>query len=451
MAPIKSHNKSRTGCRTCKKRKVKCDESSFPRCRNCTYRGVGCDWPENLAPLSDSSFASLDEPTPSTSRPNTVQCSHRLDTNNNDQVLSVSISSNTHNLDMASMELLHHWITDTCQWLLDGDQSLDGPCLHLEALQVTLPKLAVAYPSLMHAILSLASMHIHSLGHIYDARFGVSQDYYALALYHQKRSQDQTLAPCPEKTCPGDDNCSNTATANFMAHVLLSILDFCTSSLDMGFDSNTQLKQMIAWMENQRQHFTTAFFPHRSQLKAGPLGSMLNTTSIFTACQDIPAHPSAFVQPITFPSSLHSITSVYVEENDLHGIGSAEVYKDAVRGLEHTFKIFAYNAPFRAIFTFPAVLPSKFLLLLHEWRQRALVILAHFCGLFQESQVLTQNKLGWWWGSGRIDFVLLIRAMLTEKWQLYLDQTMVEARANGGQLDVPVFEALYTQGLEAVA
>jgi hypothetical protein len=39
-API--HRRARTGCRTCRARKVKCDESK-PICRNCTSRGFSCD------------------------------------------------------------------------------------------------------------------------------------------------------------------------------------------------------------------------------------------------------------------------------------------------------------------------------------------------------------------------------------------------------------------------
>jgi hypothetical protein len=234
-----------------------------------------------------------------------------------------------------------------------------------------------------------------------------------------------------------------------MANLLLSILEFCVSTLDVGFDSHKQLTQIVAWMENQRTHLTAFFFSHRSQLNAGPLANMLDLSTMFAGDvdADISSISSAFIRPIAFASSLNSIASVHVEENDIHGIGSAEVYQDAVRGLEHVYKIFSCNAPLRAIFSFPAVIPSKFILLLHERRHRALVIFAHFCGLFQESRELTQKKLGWWWGNGRIDFVLLIRGMLTEKWQLYLDRTMVEARASGRQLDVPLGEAFYASSL----
>ncbi|KAJ5091284.1 hypothetical protein NUU61_006154 [Penicillium alfredii] len=41
--PRKSHTKSRNGCRTCKRRHIRCDES-FPQCGNCTRHNCRCDY-----------------------------------------------------------------------------------------------------------------------------------------------------------------------------------------------------------------------------------------------------------------------------------------------------------------------------------------------------------------------------------------------------------------------
>ncbi|KAF8417381.1 hypothetical protein EV426DRAFT_623172 [Tirmania nivea] len=40
--PRRPHNKSRTGCRICRRRKVKCDET-HPTCKNCQRRGLGAE------------------------------------------------------------------------------------------------------------------------------------------------------------------------------------------------------------------------------------------------------------------------------------------------------------------------------------------------------------------------------------------------------------------------
>lgn len=43
----RSHTKSRKGCKTCKRRHIRCDET-FPQCRNCTKHQVRCDYLENV-------------------------------------------------------------------------------------------------------------------------------------------------------------------------------------------------------------------------------------------------------------------------------------------------------------------------------------------------------------------------------------------------------------------
>ncbi|KAH8823965.1 hypothetical protein DL96DRAFT_243052 [Flagelloscypha sp. PMI_526] len=443
MAPIKSHKKSRKGCRTCKKRKVKCDETNFPRCRNCTIRDINCEWPANLAPSSPPS-SPLDERSASTSDIGTDFSSHPA-TSGEDQALSMYDSSITQTLDMVSMELLHHWTTETCQWLLYGDRRIDASSLnHLHTFSTALPRLAVGHPSLMHAILSVTSMHIHSLGHADYAGFGPRQDYYALAVHHRRLSEDQAQTPCPEKTCPGDDHCPNMATAQFMANLLISILEFGCSILDMGFDKTKQLTLLIAWLESLRKRLTAFYFLYRGHINAGPLGNVLNFTSIFTGTEDMDIS-SEFP---AFPSSLHSISRVHSEENDPDGTGSAQAYQDTVRGLEHIHKIFTRNAPLRAIFSFPAVLPSEFIQLLEQRKPRALIILAYFCELFQGNGQLPQEKSGWW-ENGSTDFVSLIREMLTEKWQLYLDKIIGEARGGGTALGVSGSTAIQPQTLAA--
>ncbi|KAF6843840.1 C6 zinc finger protein [Colletotrichum musicola] len=51
----RSHPKSRTGCRTCKNRKIKCDEHK-PSCRNCIKHAVPCDFLQSQRHSSASSL-----------------------------------------------------------------------------------------------------------------------------------------------------------------------------------------------------------------------------------------------------------------------------------------------------------------------------------------------------------------------------------------------------------
>ncbi|KAL2871849.1 putative C6 transcription factor RosA-like [Aspergillus lucknowensis] len=51
--PRKSHTKSRFGCRTCKRRHIRCDET-FPQCGNCTKHNCRCDYMD-VATVHDES------------------------------------------------------------------------------------------------------------------------------------------------------------------------------------------------------------------------------------------------------------------------------------------------------------------------------------------------------------------------------------------------------------
>ncbi|GES62287.1 C6 transcription factor RosA-like protein [Aspergillus terreus] len=58
--PRKSHTKSRFGCKTCKRRHIRCDET-FPQCRNCTKHNCRCDYMD-VAAIHDESSAARKSP-----------------------------------------------------------------------------------------------------------------------------------------------------------------------------------------------------------------------------------------------------------------------------------------------------------------------------------------------------------------------------------------------------
>ncbi|KAF1947426.1 hypothetical protein EJ02DRAFT_333941 [Clathrospora elynae] len=57
----RSHTKSRKGCRTCKRRHIRCDET-FPQCRNCTKHQVRCDYMDNPTAMMPESPQSSQQP-----------------------------------------------------------------------------------------------------------------------------------------------------------------------------------------------------------------------------------------------------------------------------------------------------------------------------------------------------------------------------------------------------
>ena len=59
--PRKGHTKSRRGCYTCKRRKVKCSEK-LPECDNCTRIGLVCEYPEPPNPSALSRLVTRSGP-----------------------------------------------------------------------------------------------------------------------------------------------------------------------------------------------------------------------------------------------------------------------------------------------------------------------------------------------------------------------------------------------------
>ncbi|ORY16362.1 hypothetical protein BCR34DRAFT_476268 [Clohesyomyces aquaticus] len=57
----RSHTKSRKGCKTCKKRHIRCDET-FPQCRNCTKHQVRCDYMDSPTAMVPDSPKSPQQP-----------------------------------------------------------------------------------------------------------------------------------------------------------------------------------------------------------------------------------------------------------------------------------------------------------------------------------------------------------------------------------------------------
>ncbi|KAH7407025.1 hypothetical protein DE146DRAFT_606989 [Phaeosphaeria sp. MPI-PUGE-AT-0046c] len=57
----RSHTKSRKGCKTCKRRHIRCDET-FPQCRNCTKHQVRCDYMDSPTALMPESPQSPQQP-----------------------------------------------------------------------------------------------------------------------------------------------------------------------------------------------------------------------------------------------------------------------------------------------------------------------------------------------------------------------------------------------------
>ncbi|KAK3293305.1 uncharacterized protein B0H64DRAFT_403963 [Chaetomium fimeti] len=164
------HRKSRTGCRNCKARKVKCDEGR-PVCHPCTVRGDKCVYlvappparvsrSRTTSPASSSDSRPASTPAPASaftpaSSPDFVLVGRHADTIT--QQPQFIPSGHT----QADMRLLWFYTTATYASFSTGqlkERSVDV------VLRVNVVQQAFANPFLMNCILGLTAMHINHLG-----------------------------------------------------------------------------------------------------------------------------------------------------------------------------------------------------------------------------------------------------------------------------------------------
>lgn len=104
------HTKSRNGCMTCKRRRVKCDETR-PVCRNCTNLRLECRYASTA----------------------TLGCA---------------------DLQIMNLRLLHHYVCEVAQTIASSGIST------LSIWQIDVPEMGFKYPFLMHAILMFSATHL---------------------------------------------------------------------------------------------------------------------------------------------------------------------------------------------------------------------------------------------------------------------------------------------------
>lgn len=164
MPPRRSHKKSKTGCRRCKARKIKCDEV-HPRCGNCVKHGVPCDFehPEVLAELQQAlSVGSPSTPASSADLRSpidwaAVPASPAIPLYRPPSTPAIS-SATPAGHRLLELKLMHHYTALTCKTF-----TFTAPVTE-DIWKITVPNLAFAGSQhLADAILAVAALHLRSL------------------------------------------------------------------------------------------------------------------------------------------------------------------------------------------------------------------------------------------------------------------------------------------------
>ncbi|CAK4030053.1 related to UPC2 Regulatory involved in control of sterol uptake [Lecanosticta acicola] len=151
----RSHTKSRKGCKTCKRRHIRCDET-FPQCRNCTKHQVRCDYMETVGADAEGQ-SSPEQPslvfTPGTeSRIDLWQQTGSFPYPN----LQVFPPPQTHEYSKNELRLIHHISSISNDLVVKGTTNLT---IWTQKVSKFL-SIAASYPYVMHALLSFSANHL---------------------------------------------------------------------------------------------------------------------------------------------------------------------------------------------------------------------------------------------------------------------------------------------------
>ncbi|KAJ5300426.1 uncharacterized protein N7443_005428 [Penicillium atrosanguineum] len=156
----RAHRKSRAGCLTCKKRRIKCDEQK-PHCQRCQKKGIQCDYSTESNSSLDGNAKKSVEIISTPSDPSTICFSFSLDNvmENVEGTLSLdpkwssyalTAPGSTHSM---SGIAFHHFVK--C-----STETIAQPAIR-DVMRTDMIRVSFATPYLMYTILGVAMLHMN--------------------------------------------------------------------------------------------------------------------------------------------------------------------------------------------------------------------------------------------------------------------------------------------------
>ncbi|KAK8123113.1 hypothetical protein PG984_011783 [Apiospora sp. TS-2023a] len=335
------HIKSRSGCKNCKKRKVKCGEER-PRCRNCSRRGSLCDLADDsTVPDAPVRQPAVSPPAPTPDAPDSQTTSLPLPRAPTTNYHGAGLGGFT----VLDLELLHHYTTSTGPTL-----SSDPVTRHYYLVDV--PKLGFSHPHVLYSILALAASH---LGHFRPE----SRQYYYAEATARHTAATSIAAPL----------LSNISVEN-------SVPMYCFSSLTM-FISFANLKDDDPFFDasNVIPGWLTLFRGMRTILEANGRAMLSSSIAfLFRNRSKGPVNDMGTRQHLlsAFGDLRTAFTTFYAKEQQLGG------NEDKTR----------------SIFTWLYKIPDGYIDLLRHKDSDALCILAFFASSSTSSSTIGGSRAG---------------------------------------------------------
>lgn len=373
--------------------RYQCDEQK-PRCGNCDKHAISCDFSTHT---SHSSHTSQNVSTssrheyrhcgsnPSLEKDSSTDRSPALQ--RSQKSLFNGPRSQLPDLQMAELELLHHFTTETCYTLSDRAES------H-ELWRITAPEVAFQHDFLMRGILAISALHLSCL------RLE-KQNHWA---HVARKQQDAALSSFRSiMTKMDESNCDAFLALSSLIVVYGFESPKNAGSLGMfdyhGQDSdewlplirgvNSIIMSVYPWIKNGR--LSGLLHDHIQQPPQTELPNVLNEqlTNLEGLCKKASGGPDA-----------------------------VEAYKTALERLKMSFVRMNNRPPYECeisiAFLWPVMIPQEYISMLNERRPEALVILAHYC-------VILHHLDDYWWMRGwALHIIENIRRKLDDDWQRWL-------------------------------
>ncbi|KAH6653315.1 putative C6 transcription factor [Truncatella angustata] len=357
--------KSKTGCRTCKKRKVKCDEG-HPACRNCVKHGVDCDF--IIATPSSSSAL----PSPSIQL---CSCNHEP---------SSGFTIN-------DLELLHHYTTSACL-------TFSTEPMVRNFWRVNVPQMGFTTPYILKGMLSLSALHL--------AKFRPDRkDFYVAQAFLHHNAAVNMVSPIITKITV--ENCVpvflfSTITNYFAFAKPKESDDFLLSSHSAPPDWLMLFRGVRALMEAEH-----AVIHHSS------VAAMFET--------GIAMHQ--YWLSHTFENEAFRELEANIRLNLRDEPEKLDVLMQAMATLKRSYAT-VYESPqtiaqtdenkVRGIFIWLFKLSNPYIMLVGEGNNEALCILAYFCVLMRRLDFL------WWMEGWGLHLIERIYSKLNDNYRLWI-------------------------------